>query len=105
MSIQPNATISDVVSGAFGVEVITLAATTFTGQGADQPCREVIVWGELDKTIKIGESAAAAAAGVPLLTGVAASATGQYLRIPITNTNLLYFKGTAEDDVYLLWRS
>ena len=102
---RENSQPSEVVSGSFGVEVITLAATTFTGQGADQSCREVIIWGELDKVITIGESAAAAASGVPLLTGIAAQSSGRYLRIPISNTNKLFFKGAAQDDVYLLWRS
>ncbi len=103
--IRDNAQPSNVVSGEFGVEVIVLAATTFVGQGANQPCREVLIWGELDKVITIGESATAAASGVPLLNGIAAQSSGQYLRIPISNTNKLFFKGDAQDDVYLLWRS
>ena len=102
---RDNAQPSDIVSGAFGVEKITLAATTFVGQGADQECREVTVWAELGKVVTIGEDAAAAAAGVPLLTGVTASESGQYLTIPLSNTNKLFFKGAAEDDVYLIWRS
>lgn len=104
-SYRDNATPAGIVSGEFGVEVITLAATTFVGQGADQPCREVLIWGELDKVITIGESATAAASGVPLLNGIASQSSGQYLRIPISNTNKLFFKGAAQDDVYLLWRS
>ncbi len=102
---RDNSTPSDIVSGEFGVEVIDLAATTFVGQGADQPCREVIVWGTLDKVIRMGESAAAAFSGVPLLNGIAAQSSGQYLRIPISNTNKLFFQGAAQDNVYLLWRS
>ncbi len=98
-SYRDNSTPSDIVSGEFGTEVIALAATTFTGQGADQPCREVLIWYELGKTVQIGESAAAAAAG-PVMND-----SEEYLRIPISNTNKLFFKGTAEDDVYILWRS
>ena len=105
MEYNDNASPSGIVSGGFGVEVITLAATTFVGQGADQPCREVLIWGELDKVITIGEDATAAASGVPLLTGIAAQSSGQYLRIPISNTNKLFFKGAAQDEVYLLWRT
>ena len=102
---RDNSTPSDIVSGAFGVETITLAATTFIGQGSDQPCREVIIWAELGKTVRIGEDAATAASGPILLAGIAAETSGHYLRIPISNTNKLFFKGTATDDVYLLWRS
>lgn len=105
MEYRDNATPSDVVSGEFGVEVIVLAASTFKGQGADQPCREVSIWGELDKVITFGESEAAAVSGIPLLTGIASQSSGQYLRIPISNTNKLFFKGAAQDEVYLLWRS
>lgn len=102
---RDNSTPSDIVSGEFGVEVIALAATTFKGQGADQPCREVIIWAELGKTVRIGEDEAAAASGPILLAGIASETSGNYLRIPISNTNKLYFKGGATDNVYLLWRS
>ena len=105
MEYKDNASPSDIVSGAFGTEVITLAASTFKGRGTDQPCREVIIWAELGKTIRIGEDEAAAVAGPPLLTGIASQDNGKYLRIPLSNTNKLYFKGSAQDDVYLLWRS
>ncbi|HEB26228.1 MAG TPA: hypothetical protein ENI05_00425 [Porticoccus sp.] len=104
-SYKDNATPAGIVSGTWGVEKITLAAVTFTGNGANQPCREVVIWGELAKVITIGPSAAAAATGLPLLTGIAAQASPQYLRIPISNTNKLFFKGAAEDDVHILWRS
>ena len=102
---KDNSSPSNIVSGEFGVETIALAATSFTGQGADQKCREVIIWAELGKTVRIGETAAAATTGPILAAGVGASESGSYLRIPISNTNKLFFKGTAEDDVYLLWRS
>ncbi len=105
MEYNDNASPSGIESGGIGVEVITLAASTFIGRGADQPCREVLIWGELDKVITIGEDATAAASGVPLLTGIAAQSSGQYLRIPISNTNKLFFKGAAQDEVYLLWRT
>ncbi len=102
---RDNSTPSAIVSGEFGVEVITLAATTFIGQGSDQSCREVIIWAELGKTVRIGEDASAAASGPILAAGIASQDNGSYLRIPISNTNKLFFKGTATDDVYLLWRS
>lgn len=105
MEYQDNASPTGIVSGDWGVEKITLAATSFTGRGSDQPCREIIVWAELDKTVMIGNTAAEAVTGLPLLTGITASATGQYLRLSLSNTNKLFFKGTAEDDVYILWRT
>ena len=105
VNYRDNATPSDIVSGEFGVETIALASGSFTGQGADQLCREVIIWAELGKTVRIGEDASAATTGPILAAGIASQDNGSYLRIPISNTNKLYFKGTAEDDVYLLWRS
>lgn len=101
MEYQDNATPTGVVSGGFGTEVIALAATTFKGQGANQPCREVQIWVEEGKDIRIGESVTAAASGPLLPDGV----TNHPIVLPISNTNLLYFKGDAQDDVYLLWRT
>jgi len=92
---RDNATPSDVVSGAFGVEVVALADSV--GQGADQQCREVTIWPEASKSIKLGSSAVTAAAGVILPAGA--------ITIPISNTNLLFFNGTTGDDVYIIWRS
>jgi hypothetical protein len=100
MEYRDNATPSDIVSGAFDVEVVTINAAS-TGQGADQPCREVIIWPEEGKDIKIGGSAASAAAGPVLADGV----SNAYLRIPISNTNKLFFNGTQNDTVNILWRS
>ena len=51
------------------------------------------------KTVKIGETAAAAASGPALNDSEA------YLRLPISNTNLLYFGGTTGEKVNLLWRT
>ena len=101
MEYQDNATPSGIVSGEFGTEVITLAVTTFIGQGSDQPCREVQIWVEEGKDIRIGETAAIAASGPILPDGV----TNHPIVLPISNTNKLFFKGSATDDVYLLWRS
>jgi len=53
MGFRANASPSNIVSGSFGVEVITLDGSGL-GQGADQPCREVTVWPEASKSIKIG---------------------------------------------------
>jgi hypothetical protein len=92
---RDNATPSDVVSAAFGVETVTLADSA--GQGADQQCREVIVWPEASKSIKIGHTALVAATGPVIPSGG--------LTIPISNTNKLYFGGTTSDKVYILWRS
>jgi len=96
MGFRANASPSNIVSGSFGVEVITLDGSGL-GQGSDQPCREVTVWPEASKSIKIGESTSAANGGPVLIA--------DYLIIPIENTNKLHFKGTSGDKVYLLWRS
>ena len=97
MEYQDNASPSDVVSGGFGVEILTFVDSA--AQGADQPCREVIIWQNAGKTVKIGETAAAAASGPALNDSEA------YLRLPISNTNLLYFGGTTGEKINLLWRS
>jgi len=49
----------------------------------------------------IGGSVATAAAGPLLPDGV----TTQPIKLPISNTNMLYFKGTAADKVNIIWRS
>lgn len=97
MNYRDNATPSNIVSGAFGVEILTFVASA--AQGANQPCREVIIWQNSGKTVKIGHTAAAAASGPAL------NDNEQYLRIPISNTNLLFFSGTTGEKVNLLWRS
>ena len=103
MNYRDNSTPSNIVSGSFGVEILTFVASA--AQGADQPCREVIIWQNFGKTVKIGETAAVAASGpaLPLSSGTAGSE--QYLRIPISNTNKLFFSGTTGEKVNLLWRS
>lgn len=98
-SYRDNATPSDVVSGEFGTEVITLVASV--GQGSNQPCREVIILVAEGKDMLLGEDASAAAAGVPLPDGV----TTHPIRLPISNTNKLFFNGTTGEKVYLIWRS
>ncbi len=97
MNYRDNSTPSNIVSGAFGVEILTFVASA--AQGANQPCREVIIWQNAGKTVKIGETAAVAASGPAL------NDNEQYLRIPISNTNLLFFGGTTGEKVNLLWRS
>ncbi len=97
MEYQDNASPSDIVSGGFGVEVLTFVDSA--AQGANQPCREVIIWQNAGKTVKIGETAAVAASGPALNDSEA------YLRLPISNTNLLYFGGTTGEKVNLLWRT
>ncbi len=97
MEYNDNASPSDIVSGGFGVEVLTFVASA--AQGANQPCREVIIWQNAGKTVKIGETAAAAASGPALNDSEA------YLRLPISNTNLLFFGGTTGEKVNLLWRT
>ena len=97
-SYRDNATPTGIVSGEFGTEVITIAAGI--GVGSDQSCREVIIWPENNKDIRIGESVTAAASG-PWLQ----KANSSYLTIPISNTDKLHFNGTNGDKVYLLWRS
>lgn len=96
-SYKDNSSPSDVVSGSFGVEILTFVASA--AQGANQPCREVTVWQNSGKTVKIGHTAAAAASGPAL------NDNEQYLKIPISNTNKLFFGGTTGEKVNLLWRS
>jgi hypothetical protein len=97
---RDNATPSGIVSGSFGTEVITLDSDG-EGQGADQECREVIIWVEEAKDVNIGNSDVNAASGPLLPDGV----TNHPLPLAISNTNLLFFDGTAADKVNLLWRS
>ena len=99
MEYRDNASPSAIVSGGFGIEVITLADSA--GQGSDQPCREVTILVEEGKDIKLGNSAAIAAVGVPLPDGISVVP----LVLPLSNTNLLYFNGTTSDKVYLIWRT
>lgn len=99
MNYRDNATPSAIVSGSFGTEVITLSSSV--GQGSDQPCREVIILVQEGKDMKLGESAAAAASGVPLPDGVTTSP----IVLAISNTNKLYFNGSTGEEVYLIWRS
>lgn len=100
MAIQGNSAPSAIVSEDFDVEVIVLDADGL-GRGANQACREVTVWPEEGKDVLIGGTVATAATGPPLADGISM----HYMKIPIVNTNKLYFKGTAADKVYLLWRS
>jgi hypothetical protein len=95
-----NATPVGIVSGAFDVEVITLDSDGL-GQGADQECREVIIWVEEAKDVRIGGSDATAVAGPLLPDGV----TNHPIRLPISNTNMLFFDGTTGDLINLIWRS
>jgi hypothetical protein len=97
---RDNAQPNGIVSGSFDVEVVVLDAGG-EGQGADQDCREVIIWPEEGKDVMIGGSVASAAAGPILPDGV----TTHPIVLSISNTNLLYFKGTAADKVNLIWRS
>jgi len=95
MSYRDNAQPSDIVSGEFGSELIAMAGGV--GQGADQECREAIVWPERLKLITIGGTTVEAASG-PVLP--------EYpITIPISNTNKLFFAGTNGENVYITWRS
>lgn len=96
MAIQIGALV-DVISGSFGIEVVELVDSK--GQGADQECREVTIWPESGESIKIGETADKAAAGPVLIPD-----TEEHLRLPIVNTNLLFFNGITGKKIYLLWR-
>ena len=95
MNFRDNSTPNGIVSQAFGVEVIVIADTV--GQGADQECREVVIWPDSQVSVKLGESVVAAAAGTTL--------NSEYLVLPISNTNKLYFSGTNTNRVNILWRS
>jgi hypothetical protein len=93
----------DVVSATGGSELITIAANA--GQGADQPCREVYIIGNSANTgncrVEIGD-ACGATEGIP----VPGLGTHHFiLRIPVANTNLLYFYGSVNGDtISLLFR-
>jgi hypothetical protein len=95
-SEKDNATPAGIVSGGFDVQVITIASNI--GVGANQVCREVLVWPEAGKTVSIGGSVASAAGGAVLPAATP-------LRIPISNTSKLHFNGTDADKVYILWRT
>ncbi len=81
VNYRDNSTPSDIVSGAFGVEILTFVDSA--AQGADQVCRVVIIWRNAGKTVKIGEPAVAATAIHAL------NDNKQYLKISIPNTNIL----------------
>lgn len=100
MGYRDNAQPSDIVSGSFDVEVITLDGDGL-GQGADQDCREVTVWVEEGKDVGIGGSAASAVAGPLLPDGVSTIP----IVLAISNTNKLFFDGTTGDKVNIIWRS
>ena len=100
MEYQDNASPSGIVSGGFGIEVITLDADG-EGQGSDQPCREITILVEEGKDVLLGNTAVIAASGVPLPDGVSTIP----LVLPLSNTNLLFFDGTSADKVYLIWRT
>jgi hypothetical protein len=93
---RDNAQPSDIVSGEFGVELVTLDGSGL-GQGADQDCREITVWPERLKLVAMGETALAAASGVILPEAP--------IPVPLSNTSKLFFDGTIGDVVYILWRS
>ncbi len=97
MNYRDNATPAGIVSGGFGVEILTFVASA--ARGADQPCREVTIWQNSGKTVKIGETAIAAAAGPAL------NDNEEYLVLPLSNTNLLFFSGATGEKVNLLWRT
>jgi len=97
---RDNATPSAIVSGAFGTEVIVLDSDG-EGQGSDQECREVTIWVEEAKDVNMGNSAINAASGPLLPNGV----SNHPIVLAISNTNLLFFDGTAADKVNIIWRS
>ncbi len=98
MEYMDNATPSEIVSGGFDTEVITLDSDGL-GKGSDQPCRVAYIWPEDTKNVRLGNSAANAVAA-PILWN-----DGSYLKLPISNTDKLFFNGTAADKVYILWRT
>lgn len=92
---RDNATPSEIVSGGFGTEVISV--TTAGVQASDQQCREVYVWPASGDSVRIGETAVIANAG-PILPANA-------IRIPISNTNKLFFDAAGNVTVNVLWRT
>ncbi len=101
-----------VVSDGGGSVRVTIPATPFQVQanaGVSQPCREVFICspkGSSRIRVQIGAACTAA-------TGIAVPEAGgndtirqTYLRLPISDVNLLYFIGANADDVVdILWRN
>jgi hypothetical protein len=96
MDYRDNATPSDITSGDWGIDIVTLAS--LIGQGSDIPCREVQIWTTSTNAMTFGKSAVLANNGGILPPGVP-------IKIPISNCNKFHFNGTDADEVYILWRS
>jgi len=100
---------SNAVSDAGGAERITLDAGGL-GQGSDQPCRKVYITQPYDNTlvarVNVG-AAASAVLGIDIPHGGDTVATAPLsvgpLELNVSNTNLLYFFGTAADVVDVLY--
>jgi len=89
---------TDVTSGEFGFEKLTIASNV--AQGADQDCRECWILVPSGNTGSVTLSNTTADANsFDLLEDT-------YLKFPISNTNKLYFYSPNDNDViWLLWRS
>jgi hypothetical protein len=87
---------SDIVSGSFGTQTLTIPAGTVI-QGTAQNCREVIIIPETSKTVYIGNSSSVANTDPVLPAGG--------VTLAIDNVDKLFFKGTSQDKVWIIWRS
>ena len=100
---------SNLVSDSGGAERITLDAGGL-GQGANVPCRKVFITQPLANTLVARVNVGAAASdvlGIEVPCGSTAAATGPRqpgaLELNVSNTNLLYFIGTAADVVDIMY--
>lgn len=102
----------NVVSDGGGSVRVTIPATPFKVQanaGVSQPCREVLMncpKGSSRIRVQIG-AACTDATGLPVPEESSQDGINNtYLRLPISDVNLLYFIGTNENDyVDILWRN
>jgi len=85
-------------SDIWGTITLTVPAGG-TVQGSFQPCKSTRVFASAS-TVKIAETLAKAAANAyPLPTSPALS-----IPMPVSNVDKLYFYGSENDKVYIIWR-
>lgn len=80
----------------WGQEVITIASTS--GQGSDQRCKSCYVYAPSTNTgtVYMNAGSAADSNDAPLIQDCP-------LLLPIANTEQLYFSGTNDDVVVIIW--
>jgi len=100
---------SNAVSDSGGSERITLDGNGL-GQGADVPCRKVFITQPYGNTLVARvnvDAVASAVLGIDIPHGGSTVATAPLsvgpLVLNVSNTNLLYFFGTAQDSVDIMY--